>query len=119
MADSNVRGSEMSGDAKETSVRMDNMEQKMSSEMKKETSAVVIRMDLKREEMVTAVGEVKQFTVEHSKRLRQDLMEEFREELVAVRQQCKRHTEVVETKVEEVTRLVLPGEAVSWHVGTV
>ncbi|MPC72202.1 hypothetical protein E2C01_066499 [Portunus trituberculatus] len=61
-----------------------------------------MRMDLKREEMLTAVGEAKQFIVEHSKRLRQDLMEEFKEELVAVRQQCEGRTEVVETKVEEV-----------------
>ncbi|MPC41190.1 hypothetical protein E2C01_034776 [Portunus trituberculatus] len=61
-----------------------------------------MRMDLMREEMLTAVGGVKQFTVEHSKRLRQDLTEEFREELIAVRQQCEGRTEVVETKVEEV-----------------
>ncbi|MPC40346.1 hypothetical protein E2C01_033902 [Portunus trituberculatus] len=40
--------------------------------------------------------------MEHSKRLCQDLTEEFREELVAVRQQCEGRTEVVETKVEEV-----------------
>ncbi|MPC76197.1 hypothetical protein E2C01_070604 [Portunus trituberculatus] len=59
--------------------------------------------------MLIAVGEAKQFTVEHSKRLRQDLTKEFREELVAVRQQCEGRSEVVKTKVEEmreeVTRL--------------
>ncbi|MPC93315.1 hypothetical protein E2C01_088439 [Portunus trituberculatus] len=76
------------------------------SEIKQETSAVGMRTDLMREEMLmlTAVGEAKQFTVEHSKRLRQDLTEEFREELVAVRQQCEGRTEVTE---------------VSWCVGTV
>ncbi|MPC13558.1 hypothetical protein E2C01_006296 [Portunus trituberculatus] len=59
-------------------------------------------MDLMREEMRTAVGEARQFTLEHGKRLHQDLTEEFKEELVAVRQQCEGRTEVVETKVEEV-----------------
>ncbi|MPC43582.1 hypothetical protein E2C01_037232 [Portunus trituberculatus] len=52
--------------------------------------------------MLTAIREARQFTVEHSKRLRQDLTEEFREELVAVRQQCEGRTEVIEIKVEEV-----------------
>ena len=40
-----------------------------------------------RELMLAAVGEARQFTVEHGKRLRQDLSEEFKEELVTVRQQ--------------------------------
>ncbi|MPC58510.1 hypothetical protein E2C01_052515 [Portunus trituberculatus] len=66
-----------------------------------------MRMDLMREKMLTAVGEAKQFTVEHSKRLRQDLTEEFREELVAVRQQCEGRTKVIETKVEEVREEVM------------
>ncbi|MPC14741.1 hypothetical protein E2C01_007512 [Portunus trituberculatus] len=50
-----------------------------------ETSAVVGRMDLMREEIPAAVGEARQITLEHSKRLRQDLSEEFKEELVAGR----------------------------------
>ncbi|MPC55330.1 hypothetical protein E2C01_049262 [Portunus trituberculatus] len=61
-----------------------------------------MRMDLMREEMLIAVGEAKQFTVECSKRLRQDLTEEFREKLIAVRPQRGGRTEVVETKAEEV-----------------
>ncbi|MPC82704.1 hypothetical protein E2C01_077385 [Portunus trituberculatus] len=45
-------------------------------------------MDLMREEMRAAVG------------LRQDLSEEFKEELVSVRQQCEGCTEVIESKVD-------------------
>ena len=38
------------------------------------------------EGLQAAVGEARQFTVEHGKKVRQDLSEEFREELVVVRQ---------------------------------
>ncbi|MPC63330.1 hypothetical protein E2C01_057428 [Portunus trituberculatus] len=133
------RMDKMEKTAQETNVRMDkivkqetsDLKQELSeikreiSENKQETSAAGMQMDLMREEMLTAVGEAKQFTVEHSKRLRQDLTEEFREELIAVRQQCEGRTELVETKVGELWGEVmtdeaaaLPGEAVSWHVGT-
>ncbi|MPC73340.1 hypothetical protein E2C01_067664 [Portunus trituberculatus] len=47
--------------------------------MAQETSAVMVRMILMR----ATVGEARQFTLEHGKRLRQDLSEEFKEELVA------------------------------------
>ncbi|MPC64513.1 hypothetical protein E2C01_058630 [Portunus trituberculatus] len=127
MADSDVKGSEMpegsepewknlfaammeriNKTAQETNARMDKMsneinlrmnkaEQKMSEIIKQETSAVVMRRDLMREEMLTAVREAKQFTMEH-KRLCQDQTEEFKEELVAVRQQCEGCTEVVKSK---------------------
>ena len=50
------------------------------------------------EGLQAAVGEARQFTVEHGEKLRQDLSEE----LVEVRQQCEGRTEVVESKVEEV-----------------
>ena len=40
--------------------------------------------------------------MEHGKKLLQDLSEEFREELVAVREQCEGRIEVVESKLEEV-----------------
>ena len=43
------------------------------------------RMDLMREGLQAAVGEARQFTVEQDEKLRQDLSEEFREELVVVR----------------------------------
>ncbi|MPC64475.1 hypothetical protein E2C01_058592 [Portunus trituberculatus] len=122
MADSDVRGSEMTEGSErdgkslkdlvvglvqamsEMKLEMSKIKQETSeiSEIKQERSAVVMRMYLMREEMLSAVGEAKQFTVEHGKRLRQDLTEEFREELTAVRQQCKGRTEVVETNVEEV-----------------
>ncbi|MPC57239.1 hypothetical protein E2C01_051217 [Portunus trituberculatus] len=115
MVDSDMRGSERLEDSKPgwkrlknlfagMMVRMDKMASEMKqeiSESKQETSAVVVRMDkmaqemsavvgrmnLMREEMRAAVGEARQFTLEYSKRLRQDLTEEFKEELVAVRQQ--------------------------------
>ncbi|MPC45834.1 hypothetical protein E2C01_039540 [Portunus trituberculatus] len=104
MADSDVRGSKMTEDSEtdEKSLRdlvvglaqaMSEMKQDMSeikrdiSENKQETSVVGMRMDLMREKILTAVGKTRQFTVEHSKRLRQDLMEEFKEKLVVVRQQ--------------------------------
>ncbi|MPC68315.1 hypothetical protein E2C01_062514 [Portunus trituberculatus] len=38
-------------------------------EIKQEMSAVVVQMDLMREEMRAAVGEARQFTLEHSRRL--------------------------------------------------
>ncbi|MPC57708.1 hypothetical protein E2C01_051695 [Portunus trituberculatus] len=50
--------------------------------------------------MRAAVGEARQFTLEHNKRLRQDLSEEFKKERVGVRQQCEGRTEVVESKVD-------------------
>ncbi|MPC57317.1 Retrovirus-related Pol polyprotein [Portunus trituberculatus] len=49
----------------------------------------------------------------HSKSLRRDLTKEFKEKLIAVRQQTKGRTEVVKNKVEEVLEetAALPGEA--------
>ena len=67
-------------------------------ELKQEIGAVAVRMDLMREGFQAAVGEARQFTVEHGEKLRQDLSQE----LVEVRQQCEGRTEVVESKVEEV-----------------
>ncbi|MPC52229.1 hypothetical protein E2C01_046092 [Portunus trituberculatus] len=125
MADSDVRGSEMPEGSQPGLKRLENlvaglvqavdkMAQEISenkeetskikqetneiSEIKQETSAEM-RMDLMREEMLAAFGGG---TVEHGKRLRQDLTKEFKEELVAVRQQCEGHTEFLESKVEEV-----------------
>ncbi|MPC38699.1 hypothetical protein E2C01_032210 [Portunus trituberculatus] len=51
--------------AQKTSVQMDETKQEIS-ENKQETSAVGMQMDLMREVMLTAVGEAKQFTVEHA-----------------------------------------------------
>ncbi|XP_045137482.1 uncharacterized protein LOC123519898 [Portunus trituberculatus] len=110
MADSDVKGREMpEGSEPEWKnwfaammERMDKMSSEIkqeASDIKQETSAIVMRMDLMREEMLTAIGEARQFTVEHSKRLRQDLTEEFKEELVAVRQQCEGRTGVAESVV--------------------
>ncbi|MPC17080.1 hypothetical protein E2C01_009925 [Portunus trituberculatus] len=58
-----------------------------------------MRMDLMREEMPAAVGKARQFTVEHGKRLRQDLTE-VKEESVAVKQQCEGRIGVVESEVD-------------------
>ena len=126
MADSDSRGSEkpegsesgleklealfikMAQDSSAVVERMDKIAQD-SVELKQEIGAVAARMDLMREGLQAAVGEARQFTVEHGEKLRQDLSEELREELVEVRQQCEGRTEVVESKVkevrEEVTRL--------------
>ena len=58
--------------------------------------------------------------MEHSKKVQQNQSEEFREELVVVRQQCEGCTEVVKSKVEEVkeevTRLRSSLEKQSQHM---
>ncbi|MPC91064.1 hypothetical protein E2C01_086077 [Portunus trituberculatus] len=59
-----------------------------------------MRMDLMREEMREAVGEARQFTLKHSKTLCQDLMEEFKEKRVAVKQQCEGRTGVAKSEVD-------------------
>ncbi|MPC45035.1 hypothetical protein E2C01_038718 [Portunus trituberculatus] len=79
----------------EINLRMD----KIAEEIKRETRN---KYGSNANGRLTAVGEAKQYTVEHSKRLRHDLTEEFREELVAERQQCEGRTKVVKNKVEEV-----------------
>ncbi|MPC61223.1 hypothetical protein E2C01_055289 [Portunus trituberculatus] len=53
-----------------------------------------------KQEILVAVGEARLFTLEHGKRLRHDLAEEFKEELVAVRQQCEGRTQVAESEVD-------------------
>ena len=54
-------------------------------ELSQETSAVAVRMSWKSVDVLEAVGEARQFAVEQGKKLRQDLSEEFKEELVVVR----------------------------------
>ena len=92
MADSDSRGSESGLEGLKALL------DKMAQELKQEIGAVAVRMDLMREGFQAAVGEARQFTVEHGEKLRQDLSQE----LVEVRQQCEGRTEVVESKVEEV-----------------
>ena len=48
-------------------------------EMKQEIGAVVVRIDLVREDLHEAMGEARQFSVEHGEKRQQDQSEEFRE----------------------------------------
>ncbi|MPC50189.1 hypothetical protein E2C01_044012 [Portunus trituberculatus] len=99
MADLDMKGSKMLEGSEPVLKRLENLfarlvqesseiKQEMGeikreiSENKQETSAIVMQMDLMREEMLAAVWEARQFTVEHGKRLHQDLTEEFKEKLV-------------------------------------
>ncbi|MPC52039.1 hypothetical protein E2C01_045899 [Portunus trituberculatus] len=124
MADSGVRGSERPEDSEPGLKRLENLVAELvqaMSEMKQETRKIVKQeiSEMKQETRnklnktgneyggsangpdTRAVREARQFTLEHGKRLWQDLTEEFKEELVAVRQQCEGHTgRRVESKVE-------------------
>ncbi|MPC56798.1 hypothetical protein E2C01_050765 [Portunus trituberculatus] len=114
MADSDVRDSEMPESSEPDWKRLENlfagmlaqamneMKQAISkivkqetSEMKQDMSTVKVQLGLMQENMGEAVGEARQFTLEH-KRLWQDLSEEFKEDLVA----CKGRTRVVESQVD-------------------
>ncbi|MPC60214.1 hypothetical protein E2C01_054253 [Portunus trituberculatus] len=106
MADSGARGSERPEGSEPDWKRLENLVAGMvvqinkmaqeTREIKQDISAVVVQMGLVQKKMQAAVGEARQFTLEHDKRLQQDLSKEFKEELVAVRQ----HTEVVKSKVD-------------------
>ena len=87
MADSDSRGSEKP-EGSESGLEglealLDKMAQKMAqerkqelSELKQEMGAVAARKDLMREGLQAAVGEARQFTVEHDEKLWQDLSRE-------------------------------------------
>ncbi|MPC28012.1 hypothetical protein E2C01_021205 [Portunus trituberculatus] len=110
MADSGARGSERLEDSEPDWKRVENLVAGMivqmnkikqeAREIKQDISAAVVQLGLMRENMRAAVGEARQFTFEYDKRLLQDLTEEFKEELVAVRQQCEGCNEFVESKVD-------------------
>ena len=56
--------------------------------------------------------------MEHGKKLRQDLSQEFRKELVAVRQQCEGRTKVVERQVGEVREVTRLRRSLEMSLGT-
>ncbi|MPC27112.1 hypothetical protein E2C01_020272 [Portunus trituberculatus] len=114
MADSDARGSESPEDSEPGLKRLENLvaglvqavnkmaqarsEMKLEiRESKQETRAVIVLMDKMISEMKQ---ERKRRQATSAAMMRQDLTEEFKEELVAVRQQCEERTEVIESQMD-------------------